>query len=267
MAGEVGVELRGGSRGDEVFDAGIDGGQLPFQLAVLPQVEFLVIVLGQGERADGQDGRFDGVLPLGSHAIAAGDSELLLLVVVVEDDALILPAAGAFARIGTLPEFVEQLLERDLFRIVIDLERLGVVAEVVVGGVSLCTAREADAGADDAGQTPKLGVRRPESAEGKGGRLQLGGHGGIDRRLGLVALGRLVVSVQGEQERRSQDGNGAEQSLHGNLQSDPNVARQLYLAAGHRQRQSWRLNAASGTWATRRFRNSIDARRISAAPR
>jgi hypothetical protein len=122
VAGEVGVELHRGRRVDELLGVGIEGGQLLFQVAPLPQVELLVIVFRPGERADRKDRSFDCVLLLGGDALAAGEGELLLLVAMIKDDALVLPAAGALARVGALPEFFQELLERDLFRVVIDLE-------------------------------------------------------------------------------------------------------------------------------------------------
>ena len=173
----------------------------------------------------------------GGLALAAGQSLFFLLIVVVEDDTHVLAAAGALAGAGLAPERLQQLLERGLFRIVIDLERLAVVADVLVGRVFLAAARVADTGADDAGQTPKLGVRRPESAQSERGRFQFGWRGRVNRRLGLVALGRFVIPVQGKQERRGQDGNGVKQSLHGNLQSYPHVAQQLYLGGVPTQSQ------------------------------
>jgi hypothetical protein len=81
-----------------------------------------VIVFRQGERADGEDGRLPSLFVFLGKPLAAGEGELLLLVVMIKDDALVLPAAGAFARIGTPPELFQQLLEGDLFRVVIDLE-------------------------------------------------------------------------------------------------------------------------------------------------
>jgi hypothetical protein len=61
-------------------------------------------------------------------------------------------------------------------RVEVELERLGVIGEVVIGRVRRAAAGVADAGADDGGVTPEPGVGGPEStqAEGRGlddGRL------------------------------------------------------------------------------------------------
>ena len=67
------------------------------------------------------------------------------------------------------PEDVQQFLVGDDGRIEIDLDGLGVVAEVVVGGVGLGAARVSYPGANNAVDGPELGIRTPESAQGEGG--------------------------------------------------------------------------------------------------
>lgn len=93
------------------MQVGIDLGQLLLQVAILAEVEFLVIVLRSGELVGGQDVRLDDVPEFLGLAFAAGQGELLLLVVVVEDDAQVLAAAGALAGIGRTPERLQQFLE------------------------------------------------------------------------------------------------------------------------------------------------------------
>lgn len=80
------------------------------------------------------------------------------------------------------PEDVQQLLVGDDRRVKIDLDGLGVVAEVVVGGVVLGAARVAYPGADDAVDSPELGIRTPESAQAEAGGLGAGRNCGIQGR-------------------------------------------------------------------------------------
>ena len=80
------------------------------------------------------------------------------------------------------PEEVEELVVADDGRVEVDLERLGVVAEVVVRGIRMGAARVADAGAVDAGDGPEPGVGGPESADGERGGLESGGPLEIDGR-------------------------------------------------------------------------------------
>jgi hypothetical protein len=82
------------------------------------------------------------------------------------------------------PEYVQQLLIRDLGGIEIELKRLGMIAEVVVSRVLGAAAGVTDARADDAGQTPELRVGVPESTQGKRGRFRAFRRVCIDRRHG-----------------------------------------------------------------------------------
>lgn len=87
------------------------------------------------------------------------------------------------------PEDVQQVLVGDDRRVKIDLDGLGVVAEVAVGGVGLRAARVPYPGADDAVDNPELGIRSPESAQAEGGGLGAGGNRGIQgRNLSLRGL-------------------------------------------------------------------------------
>lgn len=79
------------------------------------------------------------------------------------------------------PEDVQQLLVGDDSRVKINLDGLGVVAEVVVGGVAPGAACVSYPGADDAVDSPELGIRSPESAQAEGSGLRLGGNCGIQR--------------------------------------------------------------------------------------
>lgn len=79
----------------------------------------------------------------------------------------------------TLPEDVEQLFVGDDFGVEVDLDGFGVVSDALIGRVFSFAPRVTNASADDAREAPKLGVRAPESAEGKGGCLAAGALGAL----------------------------------------------------------------------------------------
>ncbi len=56
------------------------------------------------------------------------------------------------------------------------------VADPLVTWILGGAAGVADAGADDTGETPKLGIWTPESTEGEGRRLELSGGRRVKRR-------------------------------------------------------------------------------------
>ena len=110
------------------------------------------------------------------------------------------------------PEDLQQLLETDDLRVVVDLNALAVVAEAVVGRIRLGAAGIADAGADNSGQAPKLGVRAPESAHREGGGTELGRSGPIQwwnldlrPRLGGHSVTSLSEAARGEDEPERQE--------------------------------------------------------------
>jgi hypothetical protein len=99
------------------------------------------------------------------------------------------------------PEDVEDFFVGGLGRVEIDLEGFGVIAELVIGGVFQSAAAEADAGAYDTGESPKLGLGFPESAQRQGGSFDLGGSGLVHGRHGprtLLLLGRYQGQAQTE---------------------------------------------------------------------
>jgi hypothetical protein len=102
-----------------------------------------------------------------------------------------------------LPEELEQIPERDAFRIELDLDGLGVVTEVAVGRLVLRPAGVADARAEDTGETPEPGVRTPESPEGERSDLHAIG----TRRVRLHGLGFVRVGHD-DSEDGEEDGDG-----------------------------------------------------------
>jgi len=150
-----------------------------------------MVVLGAPELSVGYDlgGEISTALVLA--ALLARRRDLLLMLIVVEDDRPVLSGYGAVDGRVVGPEDVQQFLIADGARVVVDLDRLTVAAEVVVGGVALRPARVADACANDAGETPEPGVRTPESPHGEGRRLRLCGCIQVDgRQAGRPLFGR-----------------------------------------------------------------------------
>jgi len=91
-------------------------------------------------------------------------------------------------------EIGQQLIVLDDVGIVVDLNSLGVIRQVVVSGVLGASSCVTHTGPDDTVETPKLGVRAPESTQGEGRRLKCGRSPGVERgngRRGCGALRRL----------------------------------------------------------------------------
>ena len=72
-----------------------------------------------------------------------------------------------------VPEDIEQFLVGDAIWVVVDLDRLRVVAKAIVSGIVCAASRVADSRPDDTGETPEPGVRAPESAKREGSRHRL----------------------------------------------------------------------------------------------
>jgi hypothetical protein len=83
-------------------------------------------------------------------------------------------------RVVAVPEEIEQLFIGDYSGVEIELKRLGVVAEFVIGGVLLAAPGIAYTRPYYSWKTPEPGVRAPESAKREGGRLQMRRRHGID---------------------------------------------------------------------------------------
>src|SRR5262249_10970277 len=98
----------------------------------------------------------------------------------------------ALSRVVVLPEDLEQLLVRDLRRVINDLYDLGVSgtpgAGLLVGRVGGEAARVADRGAVDAGRLPEQPLRAPETAHTEDCDLKTGWprslHGSAEHSVG-----------------------------------------------------------------------------------
>jgi hypothetical protein len=99
-----------------------------------------------------------------------------------KDRGHVLPPPGLLPRVMACPEDIEQFPVGDHGRIEVHLDRLDVVPEVVIRRVLRRPSRVADAGAENAWETPEPGVRTPESAQGESRRLRHSRQGSVDRR-------------------------------------------------------------------------------------
>lgn len=124
----------------------------------------LVIVLCEREAGVRNDLRKHGAAKSRSYSLPRLICQAFLFLVVVEDDGSILARPGPVGRIVAIPEYVQQLPVGYFLRVVVDLDRLGMVSQVMIGRIFLCSSGIPYACADDARQTPELGVRSPESA-------------------------------------------------------------------------------------------------------
>lgn len=89
----------------------------------------------------------------------------------------------------TVPEKLEELRVGYKFRIVVNLQRFSMIAEIMVGGIWLFPARIAYSGSDNSRDTPEPGVGSPESAQGKSGGLGLGWNLFIHGRHHVLCIG------------------------------------------------------------------------------
>ena len=126
-----------------------------------------MVPLGQGEGAGRENCGGDRGLHPGRHLVPGLQGQGLLPLTVIKNHGPVLPGPGGLAGMVAAPEDVQQLLVGDDRRVKIDLDGLGVVPEVAVGGVGLLAACIPYPGADDAVDSPKLGIRAPESPQGE----------------------------------------------------------------------------------------------------
>ena len=138
---------------------------------------------------------FDALFPSG----------LQLTFVVVEDCTSVLIADAHTDEVALSLSDIQQFFIRDDIRVEVDLDGFGVVPDTSVGGVGRFAAAVADPCAKDSVETPELGVRAPESAQGKGGGLILIGCALVYRGGYRLPLGTELVRFrpgEGDQECR-----------------------------------------------------------------
>ena len=81
-----------------------------------------------------------------------------------------------------LPEIMQQVGVSNAFRIIIDLNRLRVIAEMMIGWMIAFPARVPHPGADNAFNDPEPGVRPPKSPESEGGGFKASWRLCVDKR-------------------------------------------------------------------------------------
>ncbi len=142
-----------------------------------------MVLLGRIERTGGDDLRHDGLVesPRRLELLLRGQRELLLRVVVIEDGRAILRSAIAELRvrgdrIDVVPERVEQALVAHPAGIEHDAHGFGVprsaVGHLLVRGIGDAPARVPRRRRDDPGHLVERLLHAPETAAGKGGRVQ-----------------------------------------------------------------------------------------------
>jgi hypothetical protein len=89
------------------------------------------------------------------------------------------------------PERLEKVVVADHFRVEVDLERLGVVAEVVVSGGVERAAGIADTRAPYTFDEPEPGIGSPESTGAESGGLQVRGDAGVEGGLQVRRVGGM----------------------------------------------------------------------------
>ena len=94
------------------------------------------------------------------------------------------------------PEDAEEIVVADKFRIVLDLEGLGVVPHPAVGGRCRASPRVPHTRPHDSGDTPEPGVGAPESAEGERRRLGRSGKVRIHGRNAAPAWHQTALHFQ-----------------------------------------------------------------------
>jgi hypothetical protein len=121
--------------------------------------------------------------------------EITLPFVVPEQSAHVLRLAPGTERIVTLPKHFEHVAEGEYLWIEINFQRLGVVPEIVIRGVSRFTSGIPHARTNNSIETPELGVRAPESAKSKCRGLEFSRSGAVDR--GNLSAGHLWIGHAG----------------------------------------------------------------------
>ena len=137
------------------------------------QAVFLMVVLRVVERFQGQHRRGELLSESFFQGFFRRVDNIQLVFVAIPDRGPVLTAAHSANRVVRLPDQVDDRLAGNLRRIKLDLERLGVILEIVIGRKFLPAAGVTDSRAVDAFDDPKLGVGSPKSPEGKGRNLQV----------------------------------------------------------------------------------------------
>jgi hypothetical protein len=180
---QVGVDARGRSGIHQVALLRVDAGERLEQIGVVLEYIFLVVVLGQGKRTQGQDLGADRAAALFSQGHAGCQRRFLLLLVVKKDRMPILERPDiSRGGIVAVPENGQQVAVGNATGVVIDLNRLGVITDILISGTDRPPAGVADAGPDDPLDGPEPGLDAPESPQAEGGGFDNRRHRFVDER-------------------------------------------------------------------------------------
>ena len=138
---------------------------------LLPQGMLLVICLGHVEHGKRYNSGADLFFHPGCNTVFAFRGQPFLCFVVIEHRGPVLQCPGSPAGIVALPEHVQERFIRYQNRVIIDLDRLGMLPQVMIRGIRCGPARITHTSSNDSLETPEPGVRTPESAQGKRRRI------------------------------------------------------------------------------------------------
>jgi hypothetical protein len=168
------------------------------EFTVASQVVLLVVVLGEVEGLERLDAGCELATASGLEALGDAARRSQLGVVVNEHERGVLAFESGPERIVRGQREGDQLLVAHNLGIEVDLEALGVVSDAVIRGIARLAAGVADARPPDSFDDPKLGVRRPESTDGEGRRLQMGRDQRVDRRARKRPSRRVVCREEAQ---------------------------------------------------------------------
>lgn len=182
---QVGVDARRRSGIHQVALVRVDAVERLEQIGVVLEYIFLVVLLGPGKRTQGQHLGADRAADL-SPQILAGCQRRFLLLFVVEKDRVPILERPDISRGGivAVPENGQKVAIGDATGVVIDLNRLGVIPDILISGTDRPPAGVADAGPDDPFDGPEPGLDAPESPQTEGGGFDNRRYSFVDERYG-----------------------------------------------------------------------------------
>ena len=139
---------------------------------IATQPVFLVVVLSPRESRVEMDFSDQRKINCGGKLLSAFPRFPFLGRGMDEDERSVLAGPGGPCRIMGFPKNFQEAAVRYDCRVKIDLDRLGMVAQVMVGWIRVGASRVADTRAEYPIEAPEPGVRAPESAKGKGRGLK-----------------------------------------------------------------------------------------------
>jgi hypothetical protein len=184
----------------EVPRFGVNDTELTHQNTVLPEIVFLVVILGPVKVRNGKNIRADGPAVSRLLPLSGFQSKPFLLFPVIKQSCPVLPRLRGPGWIMGPPEEAQQFFVGYVLRVEFYLQRFAVIAQVVVGRVSLRRSGITDPRPHNCVDAPELCIGSPESPEGKRRRLRPCRRGPVDGRPQvclslLLSLSRLHFFV------------------------------------------------------------------------